>query len=307
METPYQSYQPGKRKVGYLGPGTGSFGYTAARSLFPEGDVDLVPLDQHERICRAVSSGELDQGVVAIENGIAGMVDESARAVAKAVMRREGIFIQAEVSVPVELYLMARHADPDRIECVASHDAALRQCGDFLEQHYPRLRLQRVNSTSAAAVLAAQSDGVAAIAGLTAQVEHKLVRLHGQAIQDKPGNQTRFWMIGQWPHEIAKTTHRKTAMLLANLDRDAAGSLKSALNCFSSHGCGLSVIYPIPHPQSMWEYSFLAEFESRDETAIDQAIQEYLARKLGDPPILLGTYENRTTAARLATLQSTFA
>lgn len=305
MNQPYAQHTLDTLKVGYLGPGTGSFGYRAAQKLFCGLNVDFIPMTQHGEICRAVANGDLDHGCIAIENGIAGMVDESWRAIAKAALNQEKLYVQAETTLPIDLYLMANHSDPSKVKCIQSHDAALRQCGEFLNEYYSSIPLQSSNSTAAAAACARQSDSVAAIAGASAQQEHHLHLLYQLPIQDKPGNQTRFLQIGQHPSEIIPAGQRKTAILLANLNRDEPGSLQKALASFSNHGCGVSVIYPVPHPQRMWEYSFFCEFESKDDSSISNAIHDYQLRKLGDAPVRMGAYKNQTTAERLCIAQTT--
>lgn len=284
--------------VGYLGPGTSSFGYAAAFRQFGSGSFTFSPFTSHQGVYNALARREISYAVVAIENAIAGVVDETARIIVEGATASQSVRIVAETAVPIELRIMAKRPGWQQIRRVASHDMALRQASRELNKllsAYPHLELMRCESTAAAAQCAALDETVAAIASPKAMKALELCDLVGTPVDDKANNQTRFLVLA---HDMqTQPSQADKTILLLNLNRNKVGSLQAALACFAEHGACLSLIYPCPRLDRDWEYTFLLELEQHADTLpMRSAFMDLRLRGLCEP-IVLGSYRNLTTAA----------
>ena len=151
--------------IGYLGPGTSSYGYAAAlkfieqlqdAKLDEDRNFILKPLDSHDDLCLAVRHGCDSEGerihyaVVAIENSIAGFVEESILGVEENAW--DGLRIQDEIVLPISSRLIGlREAEePESIagRKIYSHSSPLRQCRRLIRNY--GLKPEVMNSTSKA-------------------------------------------------------------------------------------------------------------------------------------------------------------
>jgi segregation and condensation protein B len=126
--------------VGYLGP-EGTHCHQAALKRFGSCDV-LIPCGTIQEIFQRIERGDVDTGVVPIENSIEGGVNAAHDAL-----------VDSEVHICGEIYLRIRHVlaarDEDGpIEQVYSHAQALGQCRNFLAQKIPGAKLVEVASTA---------------------------------------------------------------------------------------------------------------------------------------------------------------
>lgn len=155
---------------------------------------DAIPVACREfpDVVRAVRSGAVDAGVLPIHNAIVGPIEAARSALAA----EPGVRVVAETSIEIRLLLLALPgvtlADVRR---VASHPAALGQCGRFLARH-PEWTIEPAYDTAGAARdLAASGDRrAAAIAGDAAAARYGLAVL-ADGIADQAENRTRFVRI----------------------------------------------------------------------------------------------------------------
>ncbi|MEM0969353.1 MAG: prephenate dehydratase domain-containing protein, partial [Verrucomicrobiota bacterium] len=191
--------------VGYLGRKPVTFGYEAATQM--RGD-SYVGFGTHGEIYESVREGIVDVGVLAVENQLAGEVDESLHAVVQPIVdeadRLEGtrthVKIVQELTVPVRLFLMNQSGKEEDVELVMTHAVPMRQAKgalDRLRGERP-IRLETCASTDAAAAVASQRSEVAAISSQLALDVYGLTSL-GRVDDPVPGGQyhnvTRFWVI----------------------------------------------------------------------------------------------------------------
>jgi chorismate mutase/prephenate dehydratase len=283
--------------VGYLG-GPAAFGYVAASTHFAGDNVHFKGYPTHAAVFQALDAGQIDHGVVAVENAIAGFVEETMR---ELVLRSENatVAVRAEVAVPVELRALVRaEFTVEQARYVVSHDMALRQCRGFLQQfiqEHPWIREMRADSTAAAAQWAADDPKVMAIASPRAQHVHpELIDHANRALEDKAGNQTRFFVLGPQSRSPQAARPSKTSALLL-LDRNRPGSLARALHAFATQGINLATINPVPRLDLDWEYAFWIELESHvDALPMREVVARFQTEGYGEIRIL-GCYRNATT------------
>jgi prephenate dehydratase len=151
-----------------------------------------IPYREFADVVRAVSTGAVDSGVLPVENLIVGPIDAARAAIAE----EPRVAIAAETTVEIRLLLVAAPgvalADVRR---VASHPAALGQCGRFLARHPEWAVVVAYDTAGAARDLTASGDrSGAAIASRAAAGRYGLVVLADE-IADRADNWTRFVRI----------------------------------------------------------------------------------------------------------------
>lgn len=236
-------------RVGFLGP-FGTFTEQAAWTIVPS-DSELVPLVSAEECLAAVLSGEVDRGVIPIENSIEGGVN----ATIDALSHDEGQVIVAETVVPVAFTLSSR-GNRD-IRTIGTHPHAWAQCRKWLAEHYPDAIHVPTTSTAAAAQLLSETEDAPfdAALGTMASAKQYGLDILDTDIADNPGAVTRFIMVSNPGHLPAPTGADKTTIQV-KLPHDEAGALLSMLEQFSARGVNLSRIESRPDGAGLGSYAF---------------------------------------------------
>jgi prephenate dehydratase len=225
-----------------------------------------VPLRTVPHVITAVERGEVDLGLVPLENSIEGTVAVTLDTLAFDTDLR----IQREVDLPISLHLCARPgtrlAD---IRTVVSHPNPLGQCRAWLSAKLPDAELIAANSTAeAAAQVAAQARNDLASIGTAHGAELTGLEVLASEIEDHPENETRFVLIG---HEIpAPTGHDKTSIVCFQRE-DRPGSLLAILQEFAARAINLTKLGSRPMKRSLGHYCFFIDFEGHigDEVIAD--------------------------------------
>lgn len=233
--------------IGTLGP-EGTYSHRAALRL---GD-DVAFYDGVPEIAEAVESGEVERGVVPVENSIEGSVNATLD-----VLVEYDLYIVSEVVVDVEHSLLAQEEDFD---VVASHPQALAQCRGYLRDRYPDAELRSVSSTAAGVEEARADASVAAIAHPA--LADETVRVIDESIQDADGNSTRFVAVAREPSEEHEGGEKTTIVVYPGGDRP--GLLYDILGVFKERGVNLTRIESRPSKRELGDYVFHIDFEVPD-------------------------------------------
>ncbi len=263
-------------RVAYLGP-TYSYSHLAAIERFGS-SAELVPVATIAAVFEELNRRHVDFGIVPIENSTDGRVVDTL-----GMFTRLPVRICGEVQLRIHHYLLGRGARSEVHE-VYSKPQALSQCREWLAKHLPTARVVEMTSTAAAARLAAEKPGAAAIASLQAAVNYELNVL-AEKIEDNPNNVTRFAVIGD--HEAPRTGRDKTAVMLELAH--TPGSLADATAVFKRNRINLTWIESFPMPNTEQEYLFFVEMEGHPEEARIKRTLASLARKT-DRLVVLGSY-----------------
>ena len=172
----------------------GAFSEAAALELWP--NAEPIGLDTFEAVVRAVSGGEVDAGILPVENRIAGPVVEAAAALRRAPDIDSG----REIVLPIRLHLVGRAgARSDRIRRIGGHPVALAQCSRFLGSRHDVVIEEWLDSALACQAVSISNDSeFAAIAGDRAARRYGLQTLDLD-IQDQAENFTRFVELRRRP------------------------------------------------------------------------------------------------------------
>jgi prephenate dehydratase len=251
--------------VGYLGP-RGTF---AEEALLSQPDLAAgtpVPLRTVPAVLTAVERGEVDVGLVPIENSIEGTVTVTLDTLAF----DTELLVQREVDLPVSLHLCARPGTGlETIRTVVSHPNPFGQCRTWLARKLPDADLEAANSTADAARLVVESerDDLASIGTAHAARLYGLEILASE-IEDHPENETRFVLVGRGIP--APTGHDKTSIVCFQRE-DRPGSLLAILQEFAARAVNLTKLESRPTKRGLGQYCFFIDFEGHlsDELVAD--------------------------------------
>lgn len=262
------------RRVGFFGP-HGTFTEEALTSVPELVQAEHVPFPTIPEVLRATDSGEVDLGLVPIENSIEGTVSTT---LDHLVFDSE-LLIQLEVVLDVHLHLLA--APGTRLEdvrSVVSFPHASAQCRRFIRERLGNAEVLAANSTADAARLISEQHPIG-----TAAIAPKLAgRLYGlevlaEGIEDYGENQTRF--LGVAPARVpAPTGHDKTSIVCFQT-ADHPGSLHEILGQFAARSLNLTKIESRPTKQGLGDYCFTIDLEGHvsDEVVGDCLRELHLA------------------------------
>jgi chorismate mutase/prephenate dehydratase len=253
-------------KVAYLGPAY-SYSHLAALTRFGN-SIDLIPVGSIAAVFEEVNRGQVQFGLVPIENSTDGRVADTLEMFTRLPLR-----ICGEVMLAIHHHLLAKCGRQDVVE-VYSKPQAISQCRNWLAKHLPMARPIEVTSTSTAAKLAQDKPGAAAIASQQAGLHYGLSVLAEQ-IEDNPGNTTRFAVIGR--HSAERTGRDRTAIMFEIEHRP--GALADAMNLFKRNRLNLTWIESFPIPQRQGSYLFFVELDGHESDAKVKRAVEALGRR----------------------------
>ena len=254
-------------KVAYLGP-EATFTHEAALRSFGT-SIELEPQTTVAEVFARVERGDVQHGVVPVENSMEGAVTHTLDELMNSPLK-----ICGEVYLPISQNLISAEPSMERVTVVCSHPMALAQAASWLRRELPAARLDEVDSTAEAARRAGVEPGVAAIGSVLAAGVHGLTVL-ARNIQDARANTTRFIVLGSTWAE--RTGTDKTSVVFSVKDRP--GVLKDALSAFAGEGINLTRIESRPSRRRAWTYVFFADFlghpgEDRVKRALE-ALEEH--------------------------------
>ncbi len=256
-----------QRRIGFFGP-FGTFTQQALQSVEPTGASEHVPYRTVPDVLDAVEAGEVDAGLVPIENSIEGMVNFTQDALA---FDHELIIVR-EVVIDIEHCLVVQPgASLDAVTEVLSIPVATAQCHRYLRERLPDAEIVAANSTADAARRVGESD-VSTVAAVAPRVAAEVYGLDvaESDIADHAGNQTRFVMVAK-SGVPAPTGHDRTALVVYQR-ADEPGSLISILQEFAARRINLSNLFSRPiKAGGLGDYCFImyADAHVADELLAD--------------------------------------
>lgn len=274
-------------KIGYLGP-KGTFTKLAVDATFNGGDkrgFETIP-----ECIDAVENGEIELGVVPLENAIEGTVHLTI----DYLVHQVRLPIVAEIVVPIEQHLLLNKnftGDLLDITEIQSHSHAIAQCHQFIHKNLPNAKIEFTTSTGRAAEIVSETDQpIAAIGNILAAKEYDLNILE-KDIHDYPNNHTRFAVLAKKNVELNidhKSQGEKTTILIT-LPTDNPGALHQVLSAFAWRKMNLSKIESRPMKTGLGHYFFLIDVNQPYDDALFPGVKAEL-EALGSEVTILGTY-----------------
>ena len=247
-----------RRLVAFQGE-HGAYGEVASRKLVPSGA--YIPCLEFVDVFRGVEDGDLDLGVVPVENSLEGAVTQ-----VNDLLTTTRLKVVGEIKVPVKHCLLAtRGTDHREIRVVYSHPQALAQCRGFLMRN--KLEPHPFYDTAGAAkMLARESPKASAAIASRLCAELYDLDIIKEGIEDGSSNSTRFLLLSRDPYTEKGD---KTSIIFAVPHE--AGKLYDVLRLFAEAEINLTRIASMPLRSDPGNYSFFLDFEGalQDEGVVD--------------------------------------
>ena len=267
----------------------GSFHHIAAQQY--EGcAVEILPCDTFRAVARAVESGEVDYGVMAIENSIAGSILPNYK-----ILQQCNLHISGEIYLQIRQNLMVnRGVKLEDIREVESHQMALLQCAEYLDEHGWRLVESADTALSALELQKSGSRTTAAVAGALAAELFDL-EIIAADIHTNRNNYTRFLILERCDRAIfepeADTVVGNKASLYFNIP-DTSGSLYQTLGAMEGLDINMTKLQSYPIADQPFHYMFHVDMEFDDVSSVRKAVKRM--RAMGVEVHIYGVYNKNT-------------
>jgi prephenate dehydratase len=237
--------------------GYGSFHEIAAREYFGEMSIKIVPCDTFEDLFYELGEGNVDCGMVAIENSVAGSILPN-----YAKLRNSGMQVAGEIYLRIVQNLVALPGQTlADIREIHSHPVAIQQCNIFLEE-MRRKGVKVVESIdtalSAKWIREENLKGIGAVASKSAADLYEMEIL-AEGVEADKMNFTRFLLVtgNKEILSMQKIEGLKTdkALVCFSLPHKV-GSLSQILSILSYYDINLTKIQSLPIVGKAWEYLF---------------------------------------------------
>ncbi|RRD40531.1 bifunctional chorismate mutase/prephenate dehydratase [Leptotrichia sp. OH3620_COT-345] len=278
------------KKIGYTGV-PGSYAYEVLTNLiknsgntfkYDEIEKNIYNWSSHRELVQKVSSGEMDIGVIPIENSLVGEVRDSIDLINNA-----SIYIIGEVKHKIEHNLLGiKGSEIENIKNVYSHEQAFLQCSRFLEKH-TQWKIIKMSNTALSAKYIMEMGSVenACIANMKTKEMYNLDLLK-EDINDSKENYTRFFVISN--KNIATEESDKISIITST--RNEAGALMNLLKVFSDYNLNMVGLKSRPIINKPWKYYFYIDFEGSIKNGkVKSALEEI--RFKSDYFQILGNYK----------------
>lgn len=273
------------KKIAIQG-GEGSFHEIASIFHFGNRNISTVPFETFIDLVDAVENHDVDGGLMAIENTVAGSLMPN-----YVLLEEREIFVVGEILLRIEQNLLA--IDGQKIEDIKevhSHPIALMQCARFFKD-YPHIKLIESDDTanSARRISDQNLKGIGAIASQRAAGLFGLSVLES-GIETNKRNFTRFLVLNSKLRKnddlYDKTILNKASISFSLIHK--TGSLSKVLSIFSFYNINLSKIQSIPIIGKEWEYHFIVDLVFDDYDVYKQSL--IAVQPLIDKLQVLGEY-----------------
>ncbi len=261
----------------------GSFHHQVAAEYFGK-EVTVKACDSFPILIQKLTEGKIEQGIMAIENSIAGSILPN-----YALIDENSVRIVGEHYIPIHMNLMALEGQSiEDIQEVRSHPIALLQCKNFFDK-YPHIKLVEDNDTADVARKISEEKlmGIAAVASKTAAAIFGLNILE-EGIHTVKNNSTRFLILSSNGHVVNKEEIDKVSLKF-ELDQEH-GNLASVLNILNDCNLNLTKIQSLPIIEFPWKYSYFIDvtFLTYSEYEKAKDILSIITQELK----VLGEYKN---------------
>lgn len=253
--------------VAYLGP-EGSYSHASVIKQFGS-SAHPFAVASIEAVFQAVEKGEVNYGMVPVENTSAGVVKATENE-----LIRTSLTVSGEVDLAIHHCLLSRCRELESVRKVIAHSQALGQCEQWLKNNMPWAELEAVDSNALAAKMAQEDETLAAIASEQAAQLYELSILESY-IEDQHDNTTKFWVIGR--ETTQPSGEDKTAMIVSIANK--SGALLELLSCFSKRDISMTRIISRPATDKKWDYLFFIDVLGHQSDDNVKAALEEVASK----------------------------
>ena len=239
----------------------------ACREAYP--DYEPVPAATFEDCFTALESGEVDLGMIPIENSVAGRVADIHH-----LMPTAKLHIVAEWFLPIRNQLMApKGATLESIKTVQSHVMALGQCRNAIRELKLKPIVAADTAGSAREIAEANDMTRAAIASrLAAQIYG--LNILKENVEDESNSTTRFVVLSP-EKKWAEPGNGKVITTFVFRVRNLPAALYKAMGGFATNGVNMTKLESYMVGGNFFATQFYADVEGHpDDTALVHALEE---------------------------------
>lgn len=257
----------------------GAYSEKAVMLHFHEDEVTALPCETFKDVFSSVLKGEVQWGVVPIENSLAGSILENYDLLSL----NPDIKIVGEVKVRVRHNLIARKGvNFKNIKKAYSHPQALAQCAEFLKKH----KIEPVPFYDTAGAVASmnsfEDDSCAAIASAEAADLYNM-SIVKEGIETNPNNFTRFVVIVREDFMVVEKPVKASIILSVS---DEPGALSHCLSIFADHKLNMTKLESRPIHGKPWSYRFYIDIQIPDDKDLYRNALEAIKEKASDFRVL---------------------
>lgn len=209
----------------------GAHQHLACKMYFP--NAIYKPYPTFEEVFSAVENGEVDLGLVPIENSGSGRVPEIHN-----LLRKTKLYIAGEYFLDIRHHLVAINgAKLDSIKTVISHPQALMQCSKNIRK-YNLEHVPCLNTALAAEKIKKDNDASCAALCSTLAAEINGLSVLKEDFQDEVGNKTIFIVLAKDMSYLTDKHKKKITTLLFDV-RNIPASIYKALGGFATNNINI--------------------------------------------------------------------
>ncbi|TKB47504.1 prephenate dehydratase [Thalassotalea mangrovi] len=256
--------------VAYLGD-KGSYSYLASHRYFSRRAEEIIEYGcaSFNDILNEVESGNVDYGMLPIENTSSGSINE-----VYDLLQHTNLAIVGELSQPIEHCLLAAvNTTLEQIDTIYAHAQPVQQCSNFLNKQQ-QIRIEYCES-SADAMQMAQKLKLANVAVIGSEEGGQLYDLQAlqKGIANQDENHSRFILVARKPVDVAEQIPAKTTLILAT--GQTPGALVDCLVILKQYGINMTKLESRPIQGRPWEEMFYIDLEGNVKSV---AMQECLSK-----------------------------
>jgi prephenate dehydratase len=244
----------------------GAYSHQACQQSRPE--MEAVPSTTFEEVVDKVARGEVDLGMLAVENSTYGRVAD-----VHSLLPKSGLHIVDEAFVRVHVNLLGvPGAKVEDVREAHGHVVILPQCAGFLKAHAIRGKVSSDNARAAREVAEAGDKSKAALASELAASIYGLEVL-ARHIEDHANNTTRFLVMARAPD----LTRRGAAMITTFTFRvrNIPAALYKAMGGFATNGVNMTKLESYMVGGTFTATEFYADIEGHpDDANVARALEE---------------------------------
>ena len=261
----------------------GSFHQTAAFQFFGK-NIEIMPCATFNEVIKGASlKNEICNGLMAIENSIAGSILPN-----YSLLQKSSLTIIGEVYLQIDQNLLVnKEVKLEDIREVHSHPMALQQCFEYLDKYNWKLIETEDTALSAKHIHQHKSKHIAAVAGKLAAELFDL-KIIAPNIHTMKNNYTRFLVLQQSDKAQLVADANKASI---NFHTDhSKGSLAKVLTKIADADVNLSKLQSFPIAGSDFKYSFHADLEFETKNDFDKVIDNI--KSITQNLKIYGVYKN---------------
>jgi prephenate dehydratase len=237
----------------------GAYSHQACQQSRP--DMEAVPSTTFEEVVDKVARGEVDLGMLAVENSTYGRVAD-----VHSLLPKSGLHIVDEAFVRVHVNLLGvPGAQLSDITEAHGHVVILPQCAGFLRAHNIKGKVSSDNARAAREVAEAGDKSKAALASELAASIYGLDVVAAK-IEDQANNTTRFLVMSRTPDHSRRGSAKMITTFTFRV-RNIPAALYKAMGGFATNGVNMTKLESYMVGGSFTATEFYADIEGHPEDA----------------------------------------